>query len=180
MESMISIEIGFENDTSTFSGCAVHDLGYTRHWIIFQVESMMICNLLAETEFKGKFPWTRDSSTCSSCCARASFFFMYTGASVQLHIQMRLFKGFLRVIPNLLFFSMRIRCTASYCCYKNAISCYRDLSPRWRFSGGLIQTKGARIYLSHHFRLPHFLGSWCKKKFQTNNIFKQTHTSCEL
>lgn len=56
MESMISIEIGFENDTSMFSGCAVHDLGYTRHWIIFQVESTMICNFLAETEFNSKFP----------------------------------------------------------------------------------------------------------------------------
>lgn len=40
-----------------FSGCAVHDLGYIGHWIIFQVESVTIYNFLAEKEkeFTGKF-----------------------------------------------------------------------------------------------------------------------------
>ena len=177
MKSMISTEIRTENDTSTFSGCAVCDVGYTGHWIIFQVESMTTCNFLAESVFIGTFPWTRDSSTCGSCSIRTSFFFTYPVAHVQPHIQMRLFKDFLRVIPNLLFFCMR-RCTASYCFYENAIFYYRDVSPRCVFSNGLIQTRGARIYLHGHFRLPHFLES-LYKNFKLI-ICSNKHTSCEL
>lgn len=56
MKSTISTEVRIENDTSTFSGCAVRDLGYAGHWITFQVESMTICHFLAESEFTVKFP----------------------------------------------------------------------------------------------------------------------------
>jgi len=56
MKSMISTEVRIENDTFAFSVCTVCDLGYTGQWIIFQLESMTVYNLLAESEFTGKLP----------------------------------------------------------------------------------------------------------------------------